>query len=210
MNRATLVTILAGGASGRMGRDKALIVLDGRTILARLADAARDAALEAVVVGRAALPGYDTISAWLEDERPGEGPLAALATALRHARERGFADVLLVACDMPLVDRASFAWLAERPLDRAQAVVVERDRGREPLFARYANSALPVVTGLLDAGERSLGALLDSVTADVVEAPAWLAARLANVNTVEDLSELAEATAALPPTPTSGDSAASP
>ncbi len=104
--------VLAGGQSRRMGRDKALLRLeDGRMLLERtvhvlrtvglddvllsVSSAERTAALREAVPSAAALPV-------IADDAPNHGPLGGLAAALRARPGRA---VLLVACDLPHLDR---------------------------------------------------------------------------------------------------------
>src|SRR5579875_2032426 len=104
--------VLAGGRSRRMGRDKAVLRLDGAaTLLERSIATLRAAGLEeiAVVVAtpergrelRSAIPALEKIrmiADEIPDRGPLGGPLGGLYSALRAYPGR---DVLLVACDMP-------------------------------------------------------------------------------------------------------------
>jgi molybdopterin-guanine dinucleotide biosynthesis protein A len=184
-----LVAILAGGGSTRMGRDKALVTVAGRTMLARAIDGARAAGLDVVVVGRelAEIDSADEGVRWLRDERPGAGPLAALATPLRtFGRE-----VLLIACDMPRLDDTAIAWLAAQPMaEGAAAMMVRNDETIEPLFARYRPACLGAVERALASGRGSLRSIEAYVDVDVVDAPDWLRPLLLNINTPADLERL--------------------
>jgi len=82
-----------------MGTDKAFVVVDGLTLMERVAAAAREAgANEVTAIGgdieRLAALGLDCVP----DEHPGAGPLGAIVTALAHASspaEPGSAQVSL-------------------------------------------------------------------------------------------------------------------
>jgi molybdopterin-guanine dinucleotide biosynthesis protein A len=108
--------ILSGGASRRMGRDKASLVLDGVTLLERTASAARAAGATRIVVagppfsGRAPeRPGDGSApegaaspsalaGAWfVREDPPLSGPVAALEAALAAVETRW---MLLVPCDL--------------------------------------------------------------------------------------------------------------
>jgi molybdopterin-guanine dinucleotide biosynthesis protein A len=113
--------ILAGGASWRLGRDKALVEIGGRPLLARVLDAAAPSADELLVVtadreahgralrdagwriadgGRGGGPGARARLRLLSDRRPGRGPLAGLEAGLAEARH----DLCLaLACDLPFL-----------------------------------------------------------------------------------------------------------
>ncbi len=89
--------VLAGGASTRMGRDKALIQIGDRRLVEVAASALAEAgAGEVFVVGgdaeALAALGFEVVG----DEFPGEGPLGGVITAL----ERAHHDIVAVlACD---------------------------------------------------------------------------------------------------------------
>lgn len=123
----TLGIILAGGASRRMGLaergGKAAVVLAGRTLLAHVCAAVRPAVDRLVVVAAADQPvaSLPEVDAVIRDSRPGDGPLAGMADALRTAGadlDRAF----VASCDVPLlraslvrrlldeVDRPGVAW----------------------------------------------------------------------------------------------------
>src|ERR1041384_571654 len=78
--------ILAGGASRRMGRDKAWVEVAGESLLSRaVATVRRAGASEVLISGR---PGvnYSTLEARvLFDGKPGQGPLGGIEQALAVA-----------------------------------------------------------------------------------------------------------------------------
>jgi molybdopterin-guanine dinucleotide biosynthesis protein A len=83
----TLGAVLAGGRSSRFGSDKALAMLDGRTLLDHASAALRPHCDALVIVGRGEIADWP---------RPDMGPLGGIAGALIHAAERGY-DRLLTA-----------------------------------------------------------------------------------------------------------------
>lgn len=101
-----LGVVFAGGQARRFGTDKALAVIDGEPMLARVLARLRPQVDALAVIGRR-WPGCDMI----EDRPPGgHGPLAALAGGLAHAAAQGYAELLTSGCDLPdlpldLVDR---------------------------------------------------------------------------------------------------------
>ena len=90
--------VLAGGASRRMGTDKAFVEIDGLTLLQRVAAALHDAgAASVLVVGGDASAVTDLGLAYAADTWPSQGPLGGIITALRSTR----ADTLAVlSCDL--------------------------------------------------------------------------------------------------------------
>jgi molybdopterin-guanine dinucleotide biosynthesis protein A len=159
--------LLTGGASRRMGTDKALLEIAGRRLAERGASVLAAVCDPAFEVG----PGVSGLPAVREDP-PGAGPLAALGAGAAGLSRLGHAGpVLLLAVDMPFVDVALLRLLAERP-GPATAVPVAGGHP-QPLCARYGPDALVAVPRLLAAGERSLRALLAAVEVGWVEPPEW-------------------------------------
>lgn len=90
-----LGVVLAGGRSSRFGSDKAMAVLDGRTLLDRAVERLNDWCNAVVVAGRNEAPA-PTLPDW---PRPGLGPLGGIAAALRHAVANGHQTVLSIGVD---------------------------------------------------------------------------------------------------------------
>ncbi len=152
------VVILAGGRSRRMGGDKLRLTLEGEALLER-AVRRWEAAFHRVLVSVADLSRYP----WLGDRRvtdlhPGCGPMAGLEAGLLRAGEA----VFLTAADMPFSSPQAAMRMEELCPPEAEACVLTDGEGRwEPLFGLYKQACLPVARELLDAGRRSMMALLD-------------------------------------------------
>ena len=92
--------LLTGGASRRMGRDKAGLLVGGVTLAERTAQLLLGVVETAVEVG----PGVSGLVSTRE-EPPGEGPLVAIVEGRRTLRALGHdGAVLVVACDLPLLN----------------------------------------------------------------------------------------------------------
>ena len=143
--------VLTGGASRRMGTDKAALM--AHVAVAALRDAGID---EVVKIGG--------VTGDVPDDHPGEGPLGGIITALRQSSD----DVVMVlACDLPLIDGSTVAAVvaALGPDDDAAA-----PHG-EPLCAAYRRSCLPMLERLFADGERSPRRALSSLRVATVEVP---------------------------------------
>lgn len=151
--------VLAGGASRRMGRDKAALLIGGEPLLRRAVGRLRLALAEVIIVGTPALTTLAPGTRVIADEWPGRGPLAALATALR-ASDSAWA--LLVACDMPFTQPALLRALARLALTTPEAdvIVLRGARGIEPLHAVYHLACLPLALARLASADASLRGLL--------------------------------------------------
>lgn len=180
--------LLTGGRSRRLGTDKATVVVDGAPLAERLA-AVLAAALDGPVyeVG----PGYTGLPLAAED-RPGDGPLAALAAGGRALRAAGHAGAAVVlACDLPFVDEALVGYLAGQPGTAVPVV----DGRVQSLCARYDSAALAAAERLVAGGARAVQALLDVVPVRLLDEDDWGTVtepqRFTDIDTPEDLARAA-------------------
>jgi len=175
-----LGAVLAGGRSSRFGRDKATAAFEGVTMLERVRATLARVTGEVVVIGG---EGSE-----VAEPEPGAGPLQAVIAALREARRRGAEAVVVLACDLPVIDEATVARLAA-PLGDGRVARVPRVGGHlQVLAARWEVAALEGLERAWDEGERSLRracARLAVSIEDDLEARA-----LADVDTPSDLARL--------------------
>ncbi len=153
---------LAGGASRRMGRDKASLLIDGEPLLTRAATRLRLALAEVIVVGTPSLAPLVPTTRIVADAWPGRGPLGALATALSALEPTGAEWALLVACDMPFTQPALLREIAQIALTTPEvdAVAPRGPCGLEPLHAAYHRRCLPLALERLPGDDASLQGLL--------------------------------------------------
>ena len=183
--------VLAGGASRRMGRDKALLALNGVPMVVRMARLAEPHIASVMVVGppeRYASLGLFVVS----DRWPGIGPLGGIATALSVSS----ADWdLILGCDLPFLTTKWIAWLIARALESpAQAVVPESRRGLEPLAAIYRKDCGLAFSTALKRGVRRISEAVGEISFEKVTAGQWQELGLTdilfhNMNTQEDFDE---------------------
>jgi len=105
------VVILTGGKSSRMGADKAALDWDGRRAVDRLADLARDLAVEVTVAAGPVDYGLSHIA----EDPPGGGPVAGLVAGVSALRARGCTRALVLAVDAPTIAAADLAPLLAAP-----------------------------------------------------------------------------------------------
>ncbi len=175
--------VLAGGRSSRMGVDKALVAVDGVPMaeLARRALVGAGAA-ELVAVG-GDLPALGEMGfVGHPDDHPGAGPLGGILTALRVATHD---PVVVLACDLPLVDAAGITEVLAALGPADDAAVPERSGRLEPLHAAYRHRCLPALERAFGLGERAphRALALVAVRRVALSDPGWLR----NVNRPEDV-----------------------
>lgn len=173
--------VLAGGASRRMGADKALLDVDGQPLVHHVARRLATVCTSVLVApGERRLP--DLPWEQVDDHVAGEGPLSGIIGGLAAA----FTPLVAVAAvDMPHVDPAVLVTLADAW--QGQAAVIPVVDGRpQPLHAVYAAAATADLTTAFSDGERSVSRVLGRVDAVFLEIDGdgrWAA----DLDTPEDL-----------------------
>ena len=175
----TLGVVLVGGASRRMGIDKAAIDVGGVTLLERSVSVLSEVFSEVVVSGE----GYaaDGVLA-VSDRVPGLGPMGGLDAVFAVAHGRA---IFLLAVDMPFVDAWTVRAICEPEIAPMSVRVPVAAGRRQPLCSVYGSGLGPTVRRHLDSENRSMGRFFGSVA--VEEMQGFDDQAFTNVNTVEDL-----------------------
>jgi len=178
--------VLVGGRSSRMGRDKALLPLDGSTLIQHIASRVQQAAGSATLIGspeRYEGLGYPVIPDRIQGpEGAGRGPLGGVYTALcaTHANWN-----LIVACDMPAVTADFFEdLLSAAEASSADCLVPETAAGLEPLCAVYHRRCRDAAGQALTDNLLKMHDFLNSLHAQ--RWPVLDPSRLLNANTPEE------------------------
>ena len=158
--------ILTGGASSRMGVDKALLELGRRTFVERIYSALEIISTRICLVGRsekfAALPSLPTVP----DIHVKWGALGGLHAAIKACKAEWAA---VVACDLPFVTGELFVRLASLRENFDAIVPVQADGHLQPLCALYRSKVCRErAEDLIAEGERRPRALLERVRTRLV------------------------------------------
>ena len=176
--RATAI-ILAGGGSGRMGTDKALLPIKGRPMIETVYQQLRGS-FDQILISASGPENFVFLGAdVVPDKIAGQGPLMGIASALEVSRsELNF----VVACDIPLIDvRFVRRMLAEAQKSRAQIVIPKSaDEKYEPLFAVYHKNVIEVMQKVLSAGGRKISDVFSQCSVRYIKLEAK---RFMNINT---------------------------
>jgi molybdopterin-guanine dinucleotide biosynthesis protein A len=166
--------LLTGGASVRMGRDKATLVVNGETLAihaARVLAAVCDPVIEAG-------PGVSALRA-VREAPAGSGPLAGMLAAYDALCADG--PVVLLACDLPFITTRVLHALVAHP--GAGSVVPVVDGREQYACARW--SAAAVAAGRDGSALRDLMRAGDATTIVIDDDRA-----LQDVDTPEDIRRL--------------------
>lgn len=128
------VAIQAGGQSTRMGQDKSFVKFEGRPMIEIIKERVAGLGNETIVVSNNHEPYAYLELPLYADLYPDTGPLGGIFTALNAAR---YTHVLVVACDMPWLNRSLLTHL--NTLKESADVIVPRwDKYPEPMHAIYS------------------------------------------------------------------------
>jgi molybdopterin-guanine dinucleotide biosynthesis protein A len=162
--------LLVGGKSSRMGRDKALLEINGAPLVRRAADILAPLASKITLLTSAPLPAeptdtnrYSSLGLPMQIDRwPNTGPLGGIATALAAAQNPW---CLVLACDMPFITKEWLEFLLDRIAGlecntdispQTDVIIAETKRGQEPLCAVYRSECAPTLAAALENGVRKV------------------------------------------------------
>lgn len=161
--------LLTGGASRRMGRDKATLDVGGVSLARRVGSALSEVAAPCLEIG-SGVAGLGSLL--IDTER--RGPLVALAKAAAwfsdHRSDRT-SHVVTLACDLPLITPTLLRWLVEHPSERSVIPVV--GGYPQPLCARWTRADLDLASRAVAAGATAVHELVRLAHPDLVQPAEW-------------------------------------
>lgn len=161
--------VLAGGHSTRMGRDKALLELNGRPLVALAVEKLRGLGLDAKICGARADAATELarFAEVIPDNFAGCGPVAGIEAGLAVG---GDALSLFLAVDMPLVPVEFLRWMMERAQTSGAVATIPVAGGREqPLCAVYSRRLLDGLRGAIAAGHLKMMTAVEEAAAGLGE-----------------------------------------
>ena len=177
--------VLAGGASRRMGRDKATMPCpgsDGLTMVEHTVAVLASRCAPVFVIAGPGQPLPAVEAEVLRDDIAGLGPLSATGRGLAAAAAAGAGRAFVSAVDMPYLTGELVDQLAVYP---AAEIVLPWD-GRDHYLAGVYHTALAgVIHDLVAMGRRSMRAIVEEVEA--VQRVPMSSRALTNLNTPECL-----------------------
>lgn len=175
--------ILAGGQSKRMGRDKGLLPIGHETFVGRIRAQALSVLREVYVIS--GNPAYDIYTPCVTDLIPDRGPLGGLFTALHQHPNK---HILLLSCDMPLIDAALLHEFLKHGQTGQLCLVRSGDRVH-PFPGLYPPQTLPIAERMLNEKQLKIMALQQFIEPVLVDLHP-LERQLKNINTPEQYQEL--------------------
>ncbi|NOG84597.1 MAG: molybdenum cofactor guanylyltransferase [Candidatus Scalindua sp. SCAELEC01] len=179
--------ILAGGKSSRMGRNKALLKIEGTSFIERqialLHELFDDIIISANTPSEYAFLPIPVI----KDLYPEKGPLGGIYTGLI---ESSSPYTFFLACDMPFVELPLIRHL-KGLTSGVDAVVPKSERGLEPLHAFYSKKCIEPIKKALDHSNLRIISFFSEVSVKIVELDSLSSSQtlkesITNLNTRDD------------------------
>ncbi|MEF7439190.1 molybdenum cofactor guanylyltransferase [Paenibacillus lautus] len=132
--------VLAGGASRRMGRNKALLPMEGMSLIERTVHALDKVSGRVILSANDPGPYQFLGLECVPDLYVGQGPMAGLHAALKSSRSTWN---LVAACDMPYIHERFLQGLLDlaNMQDTADAIIPVVEGRMHPLLAAYRREA---------------------------------------------------------------------
>jgi molybdenum cofactor guanylyltransferase len=147
--------VLAGGKSSRMGANKALLALQGRSLLENAMAILEQLCEKVCIIGSRQL--YGAFGECYEDVYRDCGPLAGIHSALLHSQTTRS---LITAVDTPFLGAEFLDYLISRAVGSAAMVTAPQVGGKvQPLCAVFLRDFLPLAEEALKAGHYKVEAV---------------------------------------------------
>ena len=157
--RVTEGFVLAGGRSSRMGQDKALLQVGGRSLVGIALDKLRSIGVAAPRIAGARTDLWSHAPG-VPDLHPGCGPLSGIEGALTASSQPLN---LFLPVDMPLLPARFLSWMLLRAEITGALLTVPRINGQpQPLCAVYHRDLLVPITASLLAGDYKVMAVVSA------------------------------------------------
>jgi len=160
--------ILAGGKSSRLGRNKALQIIDGKSLIQRVVDRVGVLSTEIIIVTASgeAIPCHSTVEIrTVADICPGRGPLVGIYSGLISSSS---SRAVAVGCDTPFLSVNLLKYMTQ--ICSVYDVIVPRIKNKlEPLCAVYSKNCSVPIQKLLEQDELRIDKLFGMVKVQYVE-----------------------------------------
>ncbi len=177
--------ILAGGRSSRMGKDKAMIEWNHKTLLQNAVDILKPFCSEILISSSKATHLVEG-TILVADELPQQAPLIGIYSCLKKSSNTYN---LVLSCDMPLVTNSVLELLISHMVN-ADLIVPSNNEQLEPLCAIYSKELLPIIEKKIRDQSFSLHDLIAKSKHFIVPFPRMNPDLFSNLNSPEDLKNI--------------------
>lgn len=176
------IIILAGGKSSRMGQDKGLMLLNGKSMIEYVIDVAKQISPQISIVAnnesysKFGLPVY-------KDEFEEKGPLAGIYTGLKNSTTE---HNLILSCDIPFVqkDLLEFLLISSEGSDITTSLFQDK---LHPLIGVYSKSCESIIAQQISKNELKVSNIFEKLKTKQIDVSHFDSSNFRNINSETDL-----------------------
>lgn len=185
-NKITAI-VLAGGKSERMGTDKGLLDLNGKTFIEHVCDALQPIVGSNILI-ISSNKAYDKLGfTRVEDIIENKGPVGGLYTALTESKTK---INLVLSVDVPMVSKELLEWLITNHDETYMVTQTKSGNKTSPLIGIYDRSMRVVFGEHMAAKQLKLQEVINDVKHQTIEIPEKWNDQVQNINTLQEYQNL--------------------
>lgn len=182
--------VLAGGRSRRMGTDKSLMMLNGKSMIEYSIDALKPLCHKIVISSNNFSYDFTGCEVW-PDELPDQAPIVGIYSCLKRSKT----DInIILSCDMPLMSTSVLEFLLSNSSNHDINVPMHGDGFIEPLCGIYKKSSMEILKEFIDNGNFRLNECIRATSHHLIsiesEFPILSENMFLNINTPDDFNDL--------------------
>ena len=182
--------VLAGGRSRRMGTDKSMMMLNGKSMIEYSIDALKPLCNKVVISSNNFIYDFTGCEVW-PDELPDQAPMVGIYSCLKRSKT----DInIILSCDMPLMSASVLEFLLSNSSNHEITVPIHKDGFIEPLCGIYKQSSMKVLKDFIDDDNFRLNECIRAASHHLIsigsEFPFLSENMFLNINTPDDFNDL--------------------
>lgn len=175
--------ILCGGESRRMGRDKALIEVDGKSLLEQQVKKGELFFNEVILLCGQNI--YQMENRQLPDKMEDTGPLAGMLEALKDGVGHSMSQIAIIPVDLPFLSESTLKKLSKtEPRKTDDAIILKSGENPQPLAGVYNTDLVGKLNSYLYTGNRMVFGFMNQLKYSVIQVEE---SELKNLNKPGDL-----------------------
>jgi len=179
--------ILAGGKSQRMGTDKGMLPLNGKSFINHICEALKPVVGDNIVIV-SSNAAYDFLGyTRIEDMVSDKGPVGGIYTALKQSKTKLN---IILSVDVPMISAELLLWMLKNHEDSFLMTQVQVKDKTSPLIAVYDRAIKTVFEEHLASNQLKLRQLIDDVNHQTLTVPEKWSHQVKNINTQEEYQNL--------------------
>ena len=177
--------ILAGGNSSRMGKDKGLLFLNGKPMVAHIINTLQQITDDILIVSNNIEYNNFGVKVY-PDLIKDAGPLAGIYSGLSHAK---FDKNIVVSCDVPFISVELLNYLIENSKNFDVTIPVKNDKAQR-VIGIYDKNCIPTFKNELENNQRRIKFAIQKLNSNLINADQFKERVFTNINTPNELKEI--------------------